>query len=95
MIFIEWYEWEKPVMLEVIDQIPMNNEHVNSWIDKLSSVAFLNFTANFYQRCKQETTVKYFIVPAFPLSGKSNYVVEEFSAERQRAIISWDHYLTT
>ena len=23
------------------------------------------------------------------------YVVEEFSAERQRAIISWDHYLTT
>ena len=23
---------------------------------------------------------------AFPLSGKSNYIVEEFSAERQRAI---------
>ena len=23
------------------------------------------------------------------------YIVEEFSAERQRAIISWDHYLTT
>ena len=56
------------------------------------------FTAKFYQRCKQETkqsTVKCFIVSAFPLSGKSNYVVEEFSAERQRAIISWDHYLTT
>ena len=34
-------------------------------------------------------------MPAFPLSVKSNYVVEEFSAERQRAIISWDHYLTT
>ena len=50
-----------------------------------------HFTANFYQRCKQETTrstVKCFIVfYYFPLSGKSNYVVEEFSAERQRAII--------
>ena len=49
----------------------------------------LNFTANFYQRCKQETTrstVKCFIVPAFLLSGESNYVIEEFSAERQRAI---------
>ena len=68
---------------------------------KLSLVTLagiLNFTANFYQRCKQETTrstVKYFRVPAFPLSGKSNYAVEEFSAERQRAIISWDYYLTT
>ena len=41
------------------------------------------------------STVKYFIVPTFPLNGKSNYVVEEFSAELQRAIISWDHYLTT
>ena len=29
------------------------------------------------------------------MSGKGNYVVEEFSAERQRAIISWDHYLAT
>ena len=28
-------------------------------------------------------------------SGKSNYVVEEFSVERQHAIILWDHYLTT
>ena len=35
------------------------------------------------------------IVPAFPLSGKRNYVIEEFSAEHQRAIMSWDHYLTT
>ena len=63
-------------------------------------LAFLNFTANFYQICKQETTrstVKYFIVPAFLLSGENNYVVEEFSADRQRAIIliSWDYYLTT
>ena len=31
---------------------------------------------------------------AFALSGKSNYVVEEFSAERRRAIISWDYYFT-
>ena len=35
------------------------------------------------------------VMPAFPLSGKRNYVGEEFIAERQRAIISWDHYLTT
>ena len=34
-------------------------------------------------------------MPTFPLIGKSNYVAEEFSAERQRTIISWDHYLTT
>ena len=31
------------------------------------------------------------IVPDFPLSGKENYVVEEFSAKYQHAIISWDH----
>ena len=64
----------------------------------MTLAGILNFTANFYQRCKQETmrsAIKCFIVPAFPLSGKSNYVVAEFSAERQRAIISWDHYLTT
>ena len=34
------------------------------------------------QTRNHELTVKCFIVPAFPLSGKSNYVVEEFSAER-------------
>ena len=28
------------------------------------------------------------IVPAFPLSGKRNYVVEEFSTEHQRATIT-------
>ena len=32
---------------------------------------------------------------ALPLIGKSNYVVEELSAERQHAIISWEHYFTT
>ena len=41
------------------------------------------------------STVKCFTMPAFPLSGKSNYVIEEFIAECQRAIILWDHYLTT
>ena len=34
-------------------------------------------------------------MPNFLLSGKRSYVVEEFSAEHQRAIISWDHNLTT
>ena len=70
------------------------NCHVGPWL--YLRLAFENFTAHFYQRCKQETTrstVKYFILPTFSLSGKSNYGVEEFSAERQRAVISWDHYL--
>ena len=86
-------------MLGAIEQRPMNNEFVNLWISKLSPAVtlagILNFTANFYQRCKQKTTrstIKYF---AFPLSGKNNYVVEKFRAKRERAIISWDHYLTT
>ena len=49
----------------------------------------LNFTANFYQHCKQETTrsTSDVIVRDFPLSCKRNYVVEEFSAKQQRAII--------
>ena len=29
MSFIEWYEFEQPVMLEVTEQRPMNNEYVN------------------------------------------------------------------
>ena len=29
MSFIEWYEWEKPVMLKEAEQRPMNNEYVN------------------------------------------------------------------
>ena len=29
MSFIEWYNWEQPVMLEVTEQRPMNNEYVN------------------------------------------------------------------
>ena len=93
-------------MLEVTEQRPINDEYVR--IHELANchagpllylrLAFLSFTADFCLSCKQETTrstVEYFIVPTFPLSGKSNYIVEEFSAERQHAIISWDHYLTT
>ena len=67
----------------------LTNCHPWPWL------AFLNFTANFFQGCKQETTrstVKYFIMPAFPLSGKSNYVVEEFNAERQRAMGPLPYY---
>ena len=32
-----------------------------------------------------QTNKQYFIMPDFPLSDKSNYAVEEFSAKRQRA----------
>ena len=45
MSFIEWYEWEQPVMLEVTEQRPMNNEYANSWISKLSPVT-LKFFVN-------------------------------------------------
>ena len=38
MSFIEWYEWEKPVISEVTEQRPMNNEYANAWISKLSPV---------------------------------------------------------
>ena len=81
--------------LSQTEQRPMNNESCKFM--KLSPVtlAAWHFTANFYQRCKQETTrsnIKCFIVfYYFPLSGKKNYV-DEFSAERQRAIISWDQF---
>ena len=50
-------------------------------------LAFLSFTTNVFQCCKHETTrstIKYFTVPIFLLSGKSNYVVEVFSADCQR-----------
>ena len=46
-------------------------------------------------RAKIVGPIKYLIMPIFPLSGKSNYVIEEFSAERQRAIICWGHYFIT
>ena len=41
-------------------------------------------TCPFYQRCKRETTpstIKYFIMSAFPLSGNSTYVVEAGSGD--------------
>ena len=41
MSFIEWYEWEWPVILEVTEQRPMNNEYANSWISKLSPVTLI------------------------------------------------------
>ena len=84
-------------MLEVTEQRPINNECVNSWISlgwhfKNLQQIFINVvTRNHGVNCQ----IFYPVVSAFPLSGKSNYVVEEFSAEHQRAIISWDHYLTT
>ena len=87
-------------MLEVTKHRPMDNEHVNimnwqtvtrdlGWHFKTLQQIFIN-VANRKPR-DQPSNV---IVPAFPLSGKRN-VVEEFGPERQRAIISWDHYLTT
>ena len=89
-------------MVEVTEQRPMNNEYVYPSISKLSPVAlagifklYSKFLLKLQTRNHEGSTVKYFIAPAFPLSGKSNYVVEEFSAGRQRAIISWAHCLTT
>ena len=88
-------------MWAVTEQRPMNNEHVN--IMNLQTVTrdlgshfetsqqiFINI-ANKKSRGQPSDV----IVSAFPLSGKRNYVVEEFIAEHQRAITSWDHYLIT
>ena len=94
MNFIEWYEWR------VAGHV-MNNEYVNimnwqivtrdlGWHFWTSQQIFINIADK--KPLGQPSDV---IVPSFPLSGKRNYAVEEFSAERQRAIISWDHYLTT
>ena len=74
-------------MLKVTEQRPINN----AWL------AFLNFTANFYQRCKQETMrsiVKCFCAP-FSLEWQKELLVKEFSVERQLAITSWEDYLIT
>ena len=74
-------------MLEVTEQRPMNNEYVNI----MNLPGILVNIANKKPRGQWSDV----IVPDFPLSGKRNYVVEEFSAKHQRAIISWDHYPTT
>ena len=68
-----------------------SQHHFITWL------AFLNFTENFINivNKKPRGQLSDVIVPAFLLSGKRKYVVEEFSAERQRGIISWDNYLTT
>ena len=44
-------------MLEVTEQRPMHNEYVNIMNNchQCPWLAFLNFTANFCQHCKQET----------------------------------------
>ena len=80
-------------MLEVTKQRAINNETLT-----LFKTGILKLYSKFLstlQTRNYEVNRQVFIVPAFPLSGKSNYVVEEFSAECQRAIISWDHYVTT
>ena len=86
---------------EVTEQRPMNNEYVNimnqqtvtrnlGWHYKTSQQIFINIANK-----KARGQPSGIIVSAFPLGGKRNYAVEEFSAEHQRAIVSWDHYLTT
>ena len=78
-------------MSEVTEQRPMNNENINSWISKLPPVTLagiFKLYSKFLSTLQTRNT-------SSTLSGKSNYVVEEFSAERQRVIISWDHYLTS
>ena len=58
-------------------------------IQKITDMLSLNHSLSLC--CKQETmrsTVKYFMVPTFILSGKSNYVVDEFSDDHQRTITS-------
>ena len=76
-------------MSEVTEQRQMNNEYVNI-IFKLHSTFFINIANKKPRGQPSDVTV-----PALPLSSKKNYVVEEFSADRQRAIIWWNHYLTT
>ena len=74
-------------MLEVTEQRPMNNEYVNimnyqlspvtlAGIFKFHSKIFINI-ANKKPRGQPSDVM----VPDFPLSGKRNYVVEEFSAK--------------
>ena len=88
-------------MLEVTEQRPMNKEYVNSWISKLSTVTLAGIFKLYgkflstLQTRNHEVNRQIFYSARFSLEWQSNYVAEEFSAERQRAIIPWDHYLTT
>ena len=84
------------VALEEAEQRPMNNEYVTEvckyhelvnchdlgWHFKISQL-FVNI-ANKKPRGQPSDV----IVPDFPLRGKRNYVVEEFSTKHQRAIIT-------
>ena len=75
-------------MSEVTKQRPMNNEYVNSQISKLSPVVtlagmfklFSKFLSTL-QTKNHEINCQIFHSARIPLSGKSNYAVEEFSAE--------------
>ena len=87
-------------MLEEAEQRPVNNEYVNLWISKLSP-GTLAGTFKLYskflstlQTRNHGVNCQVFYSALFSLEWQSN-VVKEFSAERQRAIVSWDHYLTT
>ena len=88
-------------MSEVTEQRTMNKEYIISmnqqtvtrdlgWHFLTLQQIFINIANK-----KPRGQPSHAIVPAFPLSRKRDYVVEELSAERQRPIISWDHYLTT
>ena len=81
-----------------------NPTETNEWVCKyhelvnLTLADFFKFHSKFLstlQTRNHEVNRQMFVVLHFPLSGKRNYVVEEFSAKQQRGIISWDHYLTT
>ena len=75
-------------MLEVAEQRPMN-EYVNSWIIKLSLMTlagifklyskFLSTLQTRNHEVNRQIFYKFYTMPTFLLSGKSNYVVEKFS----------------
>ena len=91
------------VILEVTEQRRMNNEYINSWISKLSPVTlagilkiYSKFLSTLQTKNHQVNHQIFYIAPAYPLSGKSNYVVEAFSAERPACdyfVGPFPHYL--
>ena len=71
-----------------------------SWISKLSHVTLagiFKFLSKFLStlQTRNHEVNRQMDSTRFSLSAKRNYVVEEFSARHQRAIISWDQYLIT
>ena len=82
-------------MLEVTEQRPVNNEYVNSWISlgwhfKILQQIFINVVTR-----NHEVNSQIFYSARFSLEWQKQLCIWGFGAERQRAIISWDHYLTT